>query len=469
VARQSKGREMDLAARFSDGLIRLQIGEPSSRVLIAVSGGLDSMVLLHLLRFRSGLPPSAMIVAHLDHAMRPESDADRRWLAGVCRAWAVPIVHERLDLPPSGESDARQARYRFLHEVASREGASDILTAHHADDQAETVLFRILRGTGIHGLRGIPERSASGVVRPLLSFWRTELETYARTSGLRWRTDATNRSLHPARNQIRHRLLPEVERGFAPAARRKLVELAAEAAEVESALEEQVRAAEHAVVTRDGEAFVLARPPLLRYDSATVSRLLRTLLRRFGTVLSRAGTRSALQFITDASSGREFSLAEGVVMRVEFDRIRLEKQAGAAVDRPLIIPRLRPGSVWSGNATIGGSDYRIAAEARATIGADEGDGGRDDGAWSATLRVPESGYPLEVRGWLPGDRVRTTGGTKSLKKLFLELRVPRSRRHRLPVVADAGGGIIWVAGIERPLASAPVSGAEALLLKITNA
>jgi tRNA(Ile)-lysidine synthetase-like protein len=151
-------------------------------------------------------------------------------------------------------------------------------------------------------------------------------------------------------------------------------------------------------------------------------------------------------------------------MRVEFDHIRIQRRASATADCALMIPSPQPGTVWSGTATVGGSEYLIAAEL--TVGTElETDGG----AWSATLRVPETGYPLEVRGWLPGDRVRTSGGTKSLKKLFLELRIHRSRRHRLPVIADASGGILWVAGIERPLVSAPVTGAEALLLKITNA
>src|SRR5690606_7521557 len=113
-----------------------------------------------------------------------------------------------------------------LRDTAAETGARWILTAHHADDQAETVLFRILRGTGIGGLAGIPARGAGGILRPLLPFWRREIQAYASDVGLRWRRDPTNLSHDPSRNRIRLALLPEIERHVAPGASRNLVALA---------------------------------------------------------------------------------------------------------------------------------------------------------------------------------------------------------------------------------------------------
>ncbi|CAN5832720.1 tRNA lysidine(34) synthetase TilS [soil metagenome] len=462
MARNTAGHS--LAERFRERLAVLNLAFTPVPVVVAVSGGRDSMTLLHLLRFRIGDAQLKFVVAHLDHAMRPGSEEDLSWLQGVCRAWSIPLRSERLAEAPASEDKARIARYRFLRRIADEEGSEFILTAHHADDQAETVLFRILRGTGLHGLRGIPERSASGLVRPLLPFWGDEVEEYARANRLTWREDLTNRSFAPSRNQIRLKLLPEVEASFAPAARRSLVALAGEAAEVEAAMKRQVEEAERSVVTRDGEAFLLAREALLRYDSATASRLLRMLLRRFGTVLGGAGTRSALQFISKAQSGRTFSIPGGPILRVEFDRVRVERAVDQGQDRPAFVPFLERGESWSGPASISGAEYMVTAEASPGPGAT-----RDiELSWSTVLKMERSQFPLQIRGWRPGDRVRTLGGTKTLKKLFLECRVPRAERHRLPVVSESSGAIVWVAGLDRPLVSAPVPGAETLLLTITN-
>jgi tRNA(Ile)-lysidine synthase len=455
---------MQLEERFAERLTELGLGSRPTRVVVALSGGCDSVVLLHLLRLHAAALRLQLVAAHLDHAIRAESGADLLWVRGLCTAWGIPLRHDRLAVAPAGEEAARVARYRFLHSVEQEEGAEHILTAHHADDQAETVLFRIFRGTGLHGLRGIPERSASGVLRPLLPFWREELEAYARSRRLRWRTDVTNRSLDPARNLLRLRVLPLVEESFAPAARRHLVALTREAAEAEAALDRLVDVAEEEVVSRDGEAYLLARHPLLGYDSATAARLLRRVLRRFGTALSRAGTRSALQFITDASSGRVLSLPSGAILRVEFDVVRLERGGAEEGFEPLQIPRPAPGSPAGGELKVGGVSYRVTAQA---VGLSEAAAAPDQ-EWQVLLPADADRYPLLLRGWLPGDRMKTGGGTKTLKKLFLEHRVPRSRRQRLPVLADATGSIVWVSGIGRPPASAPAAGAEAILLTITN-
>ncbi len=213
------------AERVRRSLDELGMRGTGAHVLVAVSGGCDSVSLLHLLRFAADDATLRVSAAHFDHAMRPGSADDAAWVRGLCRAWGVPLAEGRADAVPRSEAQARDARYAFLREAQRACGATFLATAHHADDQAETVLFRALRGTGVAGLAGIPARDPSGLVRPLLPLWRAEIRRYARDNGLRWLTDPTNAVPDAARNRIRLRLLPYVERHLAPGARRSLARL----------------------------------------------------------------------------------------------------------------------------------------------------------------------------------------------------------------------------------------------------
>jgi len=445
--------EPPLQLRFRDHLRSTGIGEAPEAVLVASSGGLDSTVLLHLLVFYCRDLPLRLTVAHFDHRMREGSEADADWLAGLCRAWEMPLLRGAAEVPPRGEESARRQRYTFLRSAAARAGASLIFTAHHADDQAETVLFRVLRGTGLRGLRGIPARTESGLVRPLLPFWREELERYARSQALAWRRDPSNEVEGPARNRIRLHHLPEIERTFAPSARRNLVALAELVREAEQGWASLVEPIRESLVRREGDAVLLARRELRQYHPAITSRLLRDILRSFGVVLGRAGTRSTLQFITDAPSGREMHLPRGVRVRTEHERARIETGRGAPrEDSSLPISSPEPSEPFAGRIRIAGRDYEVAArvEAPDTPAPAEGRG------WRVRIATGEVSFPLQLRGRMPGDRVRTGAGSRSLKKLMIDRRVPLSERAGLPVLADAQGSVVWVAGLvplKAPLAS----------------
>ncbi|HEX2080859.1 MAG TPA: tRNA lysidine(34) synthetase TilS, partial [Longimicrobium sp.] len=208
------------AERVRRSLDGLGVRGTGAHVLVAVSGGCDSVTLLHLLRFAADDGTLRITAAHFDHAMRPGSARDAAWVRGLCAAWQVPMVEARAETPPRTEAEAREARYAFLRRAQAQAGATHLATAHHADDQAETVLFRVLRGTGIRGLAGIPPRDGAGLVRPLLPFWRAEIVRYARAEGLCWREDPSNRGTGYARNRIRLQLLPAIEKHVAPGARR---------------------------------------------------------------------------------------------------------------------------------------------------------------------------------------------------------------------------------------------------------
>jgi tRNA(Ile)-lysidine synthase len=452
-----------LEARFAARFEASELANRPTRVLVAVSGGCDSVVLLHLLTTAAREHPLELTVGHLDHAMREDSAADAEWVRRLCADWGTGFVVERLPSAPRSEAAARAARYRFLHRKAGEIGASLIATAHTADDQAETVLFRAARGTGLRGLAGIRDRTPDGVIRPLLPFWRAEIVDYAGRHGLSWRTDPTNAELGPARNRIRHRIIPELEAEVAPGARRSLVSLAKLAGEADAALERLAAAAEERVIRREGPDLVLARDLLQDYDSAVAVRIVRRALRRLGSVPGRTGTRAALQFITHARSGLQTRVPGGVRILVEFDQARLspagEPADRSAPDQPLDIARAGAGEL--GELRVGGARYRVT-------GAEAAPPAPPPTGWTVTLDPDRTSFPLRLRGWSPGDRIATAGGTKSLKKLFLEERIPRSRRARLPVLEDATGRVLWVAGVERPLPNAPGDGGRHFFLTIAN-
>ena len=445
----------DVAGRFARHVAVRGLWSAGDRLLVAVSGGLDSTVLLHLLRFGPGLPTATVRAAHLDHAMRAGSAGDADWVRGLCRAWGIELVEARLESGPASEASAREARHGFLERAASEGGEALVLTAHHADDQAETVLFRALRGTGVRGLRGIPERRGRWL-RPLLPFWREELEAYARSARLAARPDPSNLDPRWARNVLRHEILPRAEAAVAPGARRALVRLARLAAAQEAAWASLLSGLLDAVVEEeDGGRIVVARQGFLAYAPAVRARLLRALVRRLGGGLDEAGTRAALEFTSSGASGRCHPLPGGLGLRREFDRLVLSSAEPTGRDHPLLISGVEPGG---GELSVGGRSLRVEWARSAPRG------DRIEAFSPSRLH-----FPLRFRGRVPGDRIRLPYGSKKLKKLLAEARVPAGERDRVPVLADGRGRTLWVPGIARAAGIAPDDGETPFFIGIQDA
>ena len=185
--------------------------EPGTYV-VAVSGGVDSVSLLHMLQKQ---PELRLVVAHLDHGMRADSHLDRRLVETVAKHAALPFVYHRVELGElASEDQARKARYAFLHHVRQTSGARALITAHHQDDLLETAILNLLRGTGRRGISAM--MASETVIRPFLHMRKQELIDYAVANGLQWREDSTNTSTRYLRNHIRHNVLPKIseeERG----------------------------------------------------------------------------------------------------------------------------------------------------------------------------------------------------------------------------------------------------------------
>jgi len=236
-------------------------------VLVAVSGGPDSMALLRSVCALKSCGQGRVFVGHFNHRLRGEAaDADEAFVAEVAKELRLPLEVGRLPDGPAQrfgkhglEGGARRARYRFLTETAAKVGARLVAVAHTADDQAETILHRILRGTGIGGLAGMrrarPLSEAATLVRPLLAFRRAEIQAYLHDLGQDYRVDATNLDVRRTRNRIRHRLLPELADRFNPNVVEALLRLGRLAAEVQLVIEPIVDLRlEQCLVESDGQA-----------------------------------------------------------------------------------------------------------------------------------------------------------------------------------------------------------------------
>jgi tRNA(Ile)-lysidine synthase len=319
----------------------LAAGRPArgETLVVALSGGADSVALtaaLAALRRRRGFE---LVAAHLDHALRPGSAEDAAFCHELCASLAVPLhagtarVRARAGDEKGGlEQAARRERYSFLRRVKDDEGAVAIAVAHTQDDQAETLLLRLLRGSGPSGLASM--RLASGdLLRPLLAVSRREVVAYLRERRLAWREDETNADPAYARNRVRHELLPYLEQRFNPRVREALARTADLIAEEASYMSGVAERALAKAATREGDALVLDRRALAGLPVAVARATLRLALLETGGLANVDGghvERLLRLARSPAPSGRRLPLPGGREARFTHLRLRLEGRANRA-------------------------------------------------------------------------------------------------------------------------------------------
>lgn len=445
---------MSLADRVAASVEAWALIPPGGRVVAAVSGGGDSVALLHLLGELAGRSVVTLAgVAHVNHRLRgPQSDEDERFCRGLAQRFGVPCVVESADVADlararrvSVEQAGHQVRRAFFGRAARELGAGRVALGHTIDDQAETVLLRLVRGAGAAGLSGMRPRIGV-LVRPLLAVGRAELRRYLAEREIPFREDPSNADLRVPRNRVRHELLPHL-RTYSL----RVVEALARQAEIAQA----------------DEAWLSRRANELSADLVSMGR---------GAVEVDAAGLAALPPALARRVAREALVRAAPGRGVGFDAIERVRKAAAAgpgradlpgcrVERAGGLVRLAPRRGRGGAAARPGFSYRlevpgavavpeadVVVRAEVAAPADAGVSGADGGADgpaepAAVAALPAA--PLVVRSWRSGDRhrpLRLGGRSRKLQDLFVDRKVPRADRARVPIVLDADGRIVWVMG-----------------------
>lgn len=433
---------MDLLTRFRAHLATLPLRP--GRALVAVSGGPDSVALLDLLLRSSDGHRLDLVVAHVDHGIHRDSSR----VAGQVRAFAagrgVPFETTALGLGPgAGETEARTARYAWLEETRLRLGAAAVFTAHHADDQIETVLMRLLAGSGPAGLAGILP-VAGAVLRPLLPFRRGELLRYVRLRELPVWIDPANASPAHLRSWVRVELLPLLRQRL-PEVDQRVLRAAQQAGCDRAAWNALLDVLPDLDPRLEAGGISVAAAPLAGYDSGLAEAVVMAAARRVACPLGPVRTARVLSLLKRSASGAEAPLGAGWRAEVAFGRLRLIRVGRAAPDVTWTLDGSAGEGIW------GRWRLRWRPETAPE---------RQERAAFVAWFTPD---PLQVRGWSPGDRVRPLAGAggRLVARCFQEARVPRRRREDWPVVLGESA-VVWVPGVCRSDALLPAAGAEAV-------
>ena len=417
-------------------------------VVVAVSGGPDSVALCHLLHRLRHSHKVELVVAHVHHGLRgAEADQDALFVHNLSHQLGLPVVEQRLEVRTwqkkhggSLQMAARALRYQCLHQVMTEKGASKLALGHNADDQAEEILLRILRGAGQRGLSGMDPCNRNGVIRPLLECHRHEIMAYLEDHGLAFRQDSSNLKPWCQRNLLRLELLPQLQQAFNSNLNATLLRTSKIFREEEDFWESHLASwlKEHSLNHGDGGIRFPIRP-LLETHPAMQKRLLRRVVQEVKGDLREFGfhhTEILLQLCRSPAANRQLDLPGAVQVEKSYDWVTVT---------------LRPETVQAFTFRISDQGVHsfpllnhsmevalLASDLPVEFSHDPN---------KAIMDLDRVSFPLTLRSSKTGDRFRPLGlgGSKKLKDFFIDAKVPKSQRRQIPILCSKDH-IIWVVG-----------------------
>ncbi|MFQ5587479.1 MAG: tRNA lysidine(34) synthetase TilS [Nitrospiria bacterium] len=445
-----------LTQKVRRALVRFGV-RPTDTLVVAVSGGPDSVCLLHLLK---QLPPPyrlSLHVAHLNHQFRPEAAREARFVEGLAEKWGLPATIAARPVSDfckknrlSKQAGARVVRYEFCHEVAKKTGAQWIALGHTADDQAETVLMRMLRGSGALGLGGMPGKRAPHIVRPLIDCGRREIQRVLHKDNIPYIEDPSNKKPVYLRNRIRHHLIPTLEQ-YNPNIKHTLCR-EAELLQSEDDLMHQwmlnlipdlgIQCTENSV------AFSMAS--LRTQHVAMQRRLLRWGIKKILCHLNGITFEHIETLIKKGLKGRTgqtLQLLHGIVAITQYSKLILKREESA---RKVLPPEISRKVCVLPEITAPASSRRVQLPEWGLCFKMSLSGNRPlvFSACIASFDFDSISLPLYLRTWQPGDRFAPLGmggHRKKIQDFFVDAKIPKEDRHRVPLLISAQG-ILWVVG-----------------------
>ena len=441
-----------LSGRVKKTIDRYHLLDKGDRLIVGVSGGVDSMVLLHLLNaYRQELTLS-LIVAHVNHGLRPmEAEKEADLVQKESERLALPYEYAQFNVKEfrkmggfSPQDGARRIRFHFLNAVLKKYGANKIALGHNADDQVETVLLRLLRGSGLKGLKGMLPIREKRVIRPLLEVWRKEIESFAREKGIPFLVDSSNLNGKYLRNRIRLKLVPLIEKEYQSNFKEIILKTSTFLREENNYLEREAEEAYKKMVCQEKDWLSF---PFSQY------RLLHEAI-KWRVVQKMLGKIYGEERIMEQGEGLEVSLISkklqqpfpsfllelpfGVFLEKRYDRVLLKK------GRIEIIPPFEVELISPGRTFIEEIGKEVVIK---ELNKDDQFRYLEGTDSTALLDCQALYFPLKIRNFRPGDRFQPLGvkGIQKVKEFFIDHKIPRFERPKIPLLIS-GEMIAWVIG-----------------------